>query len=124
MRHMTEGTALVVTRGWRLRMAMERAGITRNGMAALLGVHPTTITRWTHDEGEPPRLIYMERWAEITGVDLDLLTGPDVELDPQMRGQTGGRASTATVQPMRRRRGDITPEVRGITHEDGALIAA
>lgn len=103
---MTQGSVLVVTLGWRLRMAMERAEITRTEMAERLGVHPATITRWTHDEGEPPRQIYVERWAEVTGVQLDLLIGPDVELDPRSRAQGGERASTATVRPIRRRTTD------------------
>lgn len=64
-----------VTLGWRMRMAMEHAGIKRDQMAARMGVTPGTVTRWSHDIGSPPRAIYLEKWAEITGVPLAWLTG-------------------------------------------------
>lgn len=66
-----------VTLGWRLRMSLEHAGIEIGEMAARLDVHRGTITRWAHDVGRPPRLVYLEKWAEITGVRLDWLRGSD-----------------------------------------------
>jgi len=64
-----------ITLGWRLRISMEEAGIKRDEMALRMGVTKATITRWTHDIGSPPRAIYLERWAEVTGVPLAWLTG-------------------------------------------------
>lgn len=56
-------------------MAMEHAGIKADDMAHTLGVHRGTVTRWTHDVGAQPRRIYLERWSELTGVDLAWLLG-------------------------------------------------
>ena len=58
-----------VTLGWRLRMAMEHAKINRDEMAAHFGVHPSAITRWTHDNGSP-RKSELRDWAELCGVSL------------------------------------------------------
>lgn len=66
-----------VTLGWRLRMSMEQAGFKADYMAAKLHVHRGTITRWTHDIGSPPKAIYVERWAQITGVPLGWLANGD-----------------------------------------------
>lgn len=64
-----------VTLGWRLRIAMERAGLEAQDMADQLGVHRGTISRWTHDNGSPPRAIYIERWAALCGVAYNWLAG-------------------------------------------------
>lgn len=64
-----------VTLGWRLRIALERADIKADAMAQVLDVHRGTITRWTHDIGRPPRRVYLEKWAEITGVPYAWLAG-------------------------------------------------
>lgn len=64
-----------ITLGWRLRMAMERAGLKAEEMADLMDVHRGTITRWTHDIGSPPRSIYLQKWAEICRVRYDWLAG-------------------------------------------------
>ncbi|MCW2900026.1 MAG: family transcriptional regulator [Streptosporangiaceae bacterium] len=56
-------------------MSMENAGIKRDEMAERMGVTRATITRWTHDIGSPPRVIYLERWADVTGVPLGWLRG-------------------------------------------------
>ena len=64
-----------ITLGWRLRIALERAGIKADDMARVLGVHRGTITRWTHDIGRSPRRVYLEKWAEITGVSYAWLAG-------------------------------------------------
>lgn len=69
----TQTNVPAVTLGWRLRMSMEFAGLKADEMAARLHVHRGTITRWTHDIGSPPKAIYIERWAELTGVPLDWL---------------------------------------------------
>lgn len=64
-----------ITLGWRLRMAMEKAGLKADYMAAELGVHRGTITRWTHDFGSPPRPIYLRHWAELCQVRYEWLAG-------------------------------------------------
>jgi transcriptional regulator with XRE-family HTH domain len=64
-----------ITLGWRLRIAMERAGLKAEDMAAQLGVHRGTITRWTHDIGKPPRAIYLHRWADLCHVKYAWLAG-------------------------------------------------
>jgi transcriptional regulator with XRE-family HTH domain len=58
-------------------MSLESAGIKADEMAARLGVHRGTVTRWTHEVGAPPRGLYLEKWAEITGVPLAWLKGGD-----------------------------------------------
>lgn len=83
-----------VTLGWRLRIAMEFADIKADEMAARLHVHRGTITRWTHDVGSAPRGIYIERWAELTGVPLDWLLGPDTSASP---GRDTHRTQDATL---------------------------
>src|SRR5690349_4653561 len=64
-----------VTLGWRLRMALEFAGIKADDMARELGVHRGTITRWTHDVGAAPRGIYLRQWAELCEVPFTWLAG-------------------------------------------------
>lgn len=64
-----------LTLGWRLRMAMERAGLKAEDMAEHLGVHRGTISRWAHDIGKPPRPIYLRHWAEICNVRYEWLAG-------------------------------------------------
>ena len=68
-----------LTRGWRLRMSLEWAGLSREQMAALLGVSPQTVSRWMHDEGKrQPRRPDMDVWARACGVPLQWLA-PDPE---------------------------------------------
>lgn len=74
------GRIPVVTLGWRMRMAMEAAGVTAYEIADDLGVHRGTITRWTHDVGGPPKRTFLRRWAEVTAVPYDwLVDGPSPE---------------------------------------------
>lgn len=49
-------------------MSMEAAHLRAEDMAEMLGVHRATISRWCHDVGSPPRKVYLERWAQLTGV--------------------------------------------------------
>lgn len=74
MTHARQATPQV-TLGWRLRMAMEHAGLKADDMAKALGVHRGTITRWTHDVGAAPRGIYLRQWAELTDVAFGWLVG-------------------------------------------------
>jgi transcriptional regulator with XRE-family HTH domain len=64
------------TLGWRMRRALEHAGITADQMAGELGMHRSAITRWTHDK-VVPREIYLKQWALRCGVSLDWLKDGD-----------------------------------------------
>lgn len=48
--------------GWRLKRALDHGGVSAQEMAAELGVHPGTVSRWMNDR-ERPRLIYIRAWA-------------------------------------------------------------
>lgn len=81
-----------ITLGWRLRIAMEHAGIKAEQMAVELGVHRGTLTRWTHGVGAEPRAIYLKQWAELCNVPYAWLVG-DLYEDPTKRrsaSATGG----------------------------------
>lgn len=58
------------TLGWRLQRALAHAGISAEEMGRELGVTRATISRWMHDRGGAPRLIYVKQWALRTGVPL------------------------------------------------------
>ena len=83
-----------LTLGWRLRMAMEDAEVTRAEMAEQLGVDPATITRWSHDKGQPPKRAYLLQWALVTNVSpVWLASGVGSSggaPDPAERGVTSG----------------------------------
>lgn len=99
-----------ITLGWRLRIAMERAGIKAGDMAAELGVHGGTITRWTHDIGAAPRPIYLERWAAMCGVPAAWLRG-DLYADPT--GEEAEGVATRGSKPTRgvnRRCSDVSSD--------------
>jgi transcriptional regulator with XRE-family HTH domain len=96
-----------VTLGWRLRMALEHAGLKRSDMAEVMDVNIATITRWTHDLGSPPRRIYLEKWAELCGVSVDWLAG-DADLKRVRAGVSSRRlskVSTRDCSATTRRRG-------------------
>lgn len=57
-----------LTLGWRMRMALESSGFSREGIARELGVDPKTISRWTHDVGSPPKRGIVLQWAVLTAV--------------------------------------------------------
>ena len=58
--------------GHRIRMARERAGLGREGLAAKVGVHSGSIARW-ETGGSVPHAFTMERIAESCGVTADWL---------------------------------------------------
>jgi transcriptional regulator with XRE-family HTH domain len=60
------------TRGWRMRRALDHAGLTVETMIAELGVSRGTASRWLHDKG-PVRDIYLKQWALRCGVPFDWL---------------------------------------------------
>lgn len=75
-----------VTLGWRIRMALEHADIKVNVMADEIGVARTTLGRWMHDGGAPPRDGFVKLIALRTGVPYEWIkygvedpeTGPDL----------------------------------------------
>jgi transcriptional regulator with XRE-family HTH domain len=64
----------------RMRKALRGAGITAEDIAADLGVHRATVSRWLNGRGSPPRAIYLKEWAMRTGVPFEWLTGPGAEV--------------------------------------------
>ena len=71
-----------LTLGWRLRMALEHAGVTVNEMADVLGIKSRdTMAAWLHDR-RTPRAAYVRQWAVKTGVPYNWLVGADPGLDP------------------------------------------
>lgn len=107
---MTQTVVPQLTLGWRLRMALEHGSVSRQEIAAELGVDPATITRWTHDVGAPPKVAYKKQWALRCGVPYEWLVSGNTELGgdseltvtsprsgdiPTRRNLTGRRSSTA-----------------------------
>lgn len=98
-----------LTRGWRMQMAMEWAGLSRDDMAHALGVAPTTITRWTHDQGvRQPRRPDMEVWARVCRVPIEWLAPSSDEEMPEQPtvpnlhaylGDASGEEDEAPVNP-------------------------
>lgn len=97
MSNNAEANVPEVTLGWRLRMSMEKAGIKADDMGVRLHVHRGTITRWTHDIGSPPRGVYLERWAEITGVPLAWLA-QDVAMSRSRVSSPSNRGCVTTTR--------------------------
>lgn len=62
------------TLGWRLKRALDFADLSAQDMAAELGVHVGTISRWMNDR-ETPRRAYMMAWALRTGVPFGWISG-------------------------------------------------
>jgi hypothetical protein len=56
------------TIGWRIQRALGHAGIPAGDIAVDLQVSRGTVSRWLNDKGLPPRGVYLERIAELTGV--------------------------------------------------------
>lgn len=69
MSTLTEGGGRVpkLTLGWRLLMSL--GDMKRSEIAEQLGVDDSTISRWTHDKGQPPKRAYLAQWALLTGTD-------------------------------------------------------
>jgi transcriptional regulator with XRE-family HTH domain len=79
------------TIGWRLQRALAHAGIPAGDVAVDIQVSRATVSRWLNDRGLPPRWVYIERIAELTGVpalwlchgDLGPCGGRDEENPPE-----------------------------------------
>lgn len=65
------------TLGWRLRRALDWAGVSAKEMADELDVSEGTISRWCHDVGAAPRSIYLRAWASKCKVPFGWLTGDE-----------------------------------------------
>lgn len=62
------------TLGWRLKRALHFADLSAQDMAAELGVHVGTVSRWMNDR-ETPRRAYLMAWALRCGVPYGWLAG-------------------------------------------------
>jgi transcriptional regulator with XRE-family HTH domain len=80
-----------LTLGWRLRMALETSGISREAIAKEFGVDPKTISRWTHEVGAPPKRVVILQWAILTGVSAEWLEHGH---NPPPTGGPGGLSYT------------------------------
>jgi transcriptional regulator with XRE-family HTH domain len=76
------------TLGWKLKRALDFAGLSAQEMAAELGVHVGTVSRWMNDR-ETPRRAYLMAWALRCGVAFSWLTedespqvSPDIAVHP------------------------------------------
>lgn len=65
------------TLGWRLQRSLAFADMSVEDMGRELGVTRSTISRWMNDRGGPPRRIYVEKWAELTGVPIAWILNGD-----------------------------------------------
>lgn len=94
-----------LTLGWRLRMAMEHAGLTAIDMARELEMGRDTVGRWVHDETVPKR-IYLRAWAERTNVSYEwLVDEPAPKATRGTRGTAGrGQVTDNKKSPERGRR--------------------
>lgn len=62
-----------ITLGWRLQMALAQGDLSVQEMADNLGVSRSTISRWLHDDGMPPRAAFVKQWALASRVSLEWL---------------------------------------------------
>jgi len=96
-------------------MALETAGISREQMAAVLGVDPSTVSRWMHDAGKrQPRYPDMVTWARMCRVPVEWLAPRDgddlpeqptvprslreLSTSPDSLGRSAGRSSLRLVR--------------------------
>lgn len=61
------------TLGDRLDRALKHGHVSVEAMAHHLDVSRSTISRWLHDRGAPPKKLYVLAWAELCNVDRDWL---------------------------------------------------
>lgn len=68
------GTIPPLTLGWRLRMAIEHAGIPAGRLAEELSIDRGTLTRWMHDKYRRPiNPLFLRAIAERCGVPYEWL---------------------------------------------------
>lgn len=85
-----------ITLGWRLKMSL--GTMSREEIASVCDVTPSTISRWMSDKGEPPKRPYLIAWAMATGVDLRWLETGDTAPTPP-----GGPQLVPDAQERKRR---------------------
>jgi transcriptional regulator with XRE-family HTH domain len=70
-------TAMVpeLTLGERLAIARNRAGMSQQAIAEVLGVSRPLVSQWEKDHAPGPRLTHIRHWAEATGFDYGWLAG-------------------------------------------------
>jgi transcriptional regulator with XRE-family HTH domain len=91
------------TLGWRMRRALEYADLSVETIAAEMGVGRSTVSRWLHDQGAPPRAAFVRFWATTTGVPFEWLTGGDMR--PNGPGTPKAQVGRETVKRAPRFRG-------------------
>lgn len=79
-----------------MRMALEARGISREAVAAELGVDRKTISRWTHDVGAAPKRAYVAQWAMLTGVPIEWLETGNAPEPEGPEGISGADDETRT----------------------------
>lgn len=85
--HAADGAVPSLTLGWRMKMALEHAGVSSGDMADYLEVSRHTITRWTGDKG-PVKRSTLRLWSMRTGVSMSWLeTGQAILPDDGEEGQ-------------------------------------
>lgn len=102
-----------LTLGWRLRMSLEHARMTREQMAEILGVDASTISRWTHDRGKAPRRGMLLQWASATVCDAGWLqTGEPLSGGPTPGDGEALRELTRSKMRSTKRRGVSNTDTR------------
>lgn len=106
------------TLGWKLKRALDFAGVSAQDMAGELGVHVATVSRWMNDR-ETPRRAYVMAWALRTGVPIEWFSDeeglPRVDSNHQPTGWWGDSAEkpgTAELAAMTRPIGESIDELR------------
>lgn len=91
------GQIPMLTLGWRLRMALDFAGLSVQEMADVLELSRTTLSSWMNDRGALPRKIFLKEWSLKTGVDYQwLVTGTARSRRPD--GPNDGVSSECTAR--------------------------
>lgn len=87
------------TLGWRLRRALEYGDVSVDEMAAYLDYKRSSLSRWMHDKGKPPRPFVVKQWALRCTVDPEWLTdGVGREgLEPPAKGLLVRRLSLVSA---------------------------
>lgn len=96
-----------LTLGWRLKMSLGE--ISRDQIAEMMDVTPSTISRWMSDKGAPPKRPYLLQWAMVTGVPVEwLASGEAPDGGPDGPGGRRNALDKLTEQKKTRRRARTT----------------
>lgn len=74
---MSTQTATPWTRGWRLRWALDHAGLDVQQAAKEIEVSRTTLGRWIHDDEAAPKQVFLRAIADLCGVNYRWLATGD-----------------------------------------------